>query len=53
MVGTLVLGYVRCDRTGPDAGRRVPHWGGLVGAIIGTMLLLLVYRQFAARRTHA
>jgi uncharacterized membrane protein YeaQ/YmgE (transglycosylase-associated protein family) len=24
--------------------------GGLVGAIIGTMLLLLVYRQFAARR---
>jgi len=23
--------------------------GGLIGAIIGTMLLLLVYRQFAAR----
>jgi uncharacterized membrane protein YeaQ/YmgE (transglycosylase-associated protein family) len=27
--------------------------GGLIGAIIGTMLLLLVYRQFAARRAHA
>jgi uncharacterized membrane protein YeaQ/YmgE (transglycosylase-associated protein family) len=24
--------------------------GGLIGAIIGTMLLLLVYRQFAANR---
>ena len=24
--------------------------GGLIGAIIGTMLLLLVYRQFAASR---
>ncbi len=24
--------------------------GGLIGAIIGTMLLLLVYRQFAAGR---
>ena len=23
--------------------------GGLIGAVIGTMLLLLVYRQFAAR----
>ena len=23
--------------------------GGLIGAIIGTMLLLLIYRQFAAR----
>jgi uncharacterized membrane protein YeaQ/YmgE (transglycosylase-associated protein family) len=27
--------------------------GGLIGAIIGTMLLLLVYRQFAASRHHA
>ena len=25
--------------------------GGLIGAIIGTMLLLLLYRQFAARTT--
>jgi uncharacterized membrane protein YeaQ/YmgE (transglycosylase-associated protein family) len=24
--------------------------GGLIGAVIGVMLLLLVYRQFAARR---
>jgi uncharacterized membrane protein YeaQ/YmgE (transglycosylase-associated protein family) len=24
--------------------------GGLIGAIIGTMILLLVYRQFAGRR---
>jgi uncharacterized membrane protein YeaQ/YmgE (transglycosylase-associated protein family) len=27
--------------------------GGLIGAIIGTMLLLLVYRQFAAGRHRA
>jgi uncharacterized membrane protein YeaQ/YmgE (transglycosylase-associated protein family) len=27
--------------------------GGLIGAIIGTMLLLLVYRQFAASRHRA
>ena len=27
--------------------------GGLIGAIIGTMLLLLIYRQFAASRHHA
>jgi uncharacterized membrane protein YeaQ/YmgE (transglycosylase-associated protein family) len=25
--------------------------GGLIGAIIGTMIVLLVYRQFAARTT--
>ena len=25
--------------------------GGLIGAIIGTMILLLAYRQFAARTT--
>ncbi len=27
--------------------------GGLIGAVIGTMLLLLVYRQFAASRHRA
>ena len=27
--------------------------GGLIGAVIGTMLLLLVYRQFAAGRHRA
>lgn len=26
--------------------------GGLIGAIIGTMLLLLAYRQFAGGRSH-
>ena len=50
LLGSLVGFFIFTEVLGVG-DTQIFDLGGLIGAIIGTMLLLLLYRQFAARTT--